>query len=174
MWIYGGNIDSLPSFAYFSLVFLFHDYLTFFLFLSARSSFMNVSLPLPVLPPHSLSSSLLKAEARPGRADPLSSLLSLSLAVDGDSDSDPLWPSLVQMACFISFVLSLTKIPTTSTTPLAGSNAAQARLKSLWLYFPRPLCCLASPDLLLHQKGPTASVVSSSLKLHENACTAYA
>lgn len=85
---------------------------------------MNVLLPPPILSPSLylwlsdfLSSSLLKAEARPGRADVLSSLLPLSLFVDRESDSDSLWPFLVQIACFISSLLSLTKIPTTSTTP---------------------------------------------------------
>lgn len=39
--------------------------------------------------------------------------------------------------------------------------------KSLWLWFQRPLYCLTPSDLLLHQKGPSASVVLASLKLHE-------
>lgn len=120
---------------------------------------------LPLSPSERLSSSLLQAEARPGSAGILSSLPSPPLVVDGESYIVSFWPLLVQIASLISSVLSLTEIPTPSTTPSYDLLLHRLSPQIPLIIMPETsvLSCLSKS--LVASKA--ASVVLASLKLHE-------
>lgn len=64
-------------------------------------------------------------------------------------------------------LFSLPKLHTTSTIPSHALLLHGLSPQITLLIIPKTSACLASPDLLLHQKGSTASVDLASLKLHE-------
>lgn len=141
MWIYGGTFRLAPFICITSLPISLPNF-----YLLACSSLMNVSMPLPVSSPSLLHLSICHLPfLRPGRADLLSSLLSLLLGVDRDRDSGPLWPSLVPNR-LLHFLCAgfdqITRHCQPHPPPFSCSNAAQAQPSNPFDYNSWDLCAV--------------------------------